>query len=1836
MKAINYITSQYEYILTLVFCFLFLGITSTYANERLGDKPIISDRVSVTMYDGQQILAGEFMMQVTALEHRSTEGNKGKGIIYIPFLEKSVEVAFDDIQVNAIGQLINGTIVSKEDENNDITFSTSPFLPLGILFNKEVETLELPISITKELKTKNGLYFPDGMDIKMLGLSIREQQSKVELSIAAATLTEGQFAYFNTNNVEINPEGIDLCNLDATLSDGFSFDDFEMPIRIKKYDPSVQDSTGMSGSYITFDCDGFKNFNLEAEYVFSRDQVIPANPANAQDTVVARFVINAPSLSNFMVFADVDPFMINGVDGVIFEADSAYIDYSDITNVPDFNYQDQITGETPDVIWKGFYMRKLGIQLPESVNSFNGGQTMEIAARDIVYDTGNGISLTALATNLLSIDDGEFEGWGVSIDTISLKIAYNSLDELKMNGEIYIPITGEGENIGYSASLGIDESGDPQANFVLELGSTYTIPFLNDAELIMDESSIAGVRYANGKFEPFTDLSGELNLKIGGEGSIIPEIEFDGLGFQNLKLNDITQVATSAVGEVTGGLDKMSIGAFTLAGKTFEVGDGTEDPSPGTGEETEEEEDGEDQKKLSGFPISIKSWSFESITKDSVSMKKLSAEFGLNFTSSSGGGGLSGEAKLGIKAKIEYAKLMSLTPWKALDYKGTDVGYISIDGEIGPVALKGAINFIDNDSIYGTGIKGGIELTIDLKGAMVQGMCVAQFGSTAFGNGGGDETYRYFFADAKLAFQPGIPLLGLSLNGFGGGVFYNMDKEYAPLTSAAGVADASDPTPGVSLSGATYTPSKDRFGVSASVLIANQGDPGKMCGEVEFSIQMNLATKGIEKIMFNGNMYAMAESLAKRQDAPIRVQANLEVNFVDRVLVGGFSYLVKYPSSNPILDGSGQGAFQVDLDPTDDKDHKNFFVFGSPSNPFTLDIILWEGGPVIQSMGYVMIGDSIEAALPLGDIHPALAIFESSSENDVDLQPDSGVAFGFRLSTDFEASGGPFYVSFEALFGFDASFAKYNGVQCSGSDGLIGMEGWYAKGRVFAYMAAKVGMDVDCWLYEGRVTLLDMQIAAALQAELPNPTWIKGNLDIKASVLNGLVEVDTEFEFEVGVKCKIHTSAVAALDGLEVVTDIQPINGSENFEIYHEPRLAFAYSVGENAWDLPSTENRLTIQPNPEQTYEFFPYITSIELKKADGSNENVAFEKVWNDDHTILALRTENIFNPLTDYDFDITLAWRSREFKNGSWSVWSDVSDDNGVTSEDHSVNFKTLSFPDKIAIEMLNSDRHMPGNGQRNFTSNFANAEIQFRQEGFAGMFSETKQKDHNGTQVDVNYNYAVRLTKPSDNSYLDIPINEYPGDNTYQEWNWKTGYYYIFNTKYPYQYWGMETKTSKELKYGELNDPSTLEKNTIYKLQILGIPKPNQTSQELTSTVDSVALATDVEGVQVQSVSNTLGEQTSSPFMENDILYEYHFKTSIYDNLKEKLETMSFLKHEYGKSDQGSGYPGSETETLARSGYKGPEVKNDYYLYKLSDEGFDKWERRRLKQNIDFKGADSGNGHPFWSEMFSTTPQEGKWRCTEWETWCISCDCEESTYDYSSKSRYNYMMDNYRDSKWKLWYFFQLDGINTNQSAMISAFDRLLDKEQYKKKGWWYDITFPYANTSWFNKGVLKLTSTEIESGIPENQISGTGCSGGSPECDLYNYTTKWEFSFVSKRRRVLIKQWWNMSVISWLMDKYDEKTRKSDSSFNIGGWLNDDPIAEEGNNGWFWDKASNFYKDKSWEMNRSYGYFQELYGNSSTTPSFYYYYKNQWDLQDETLDDTASKVQIQFTEKTTEH
>ena len=54
---------------------------------------------------------------------------------------------------------------------------------------------------------------------------------------------------------------------------------------------------------------------------------------------------------------------------------------------------------------------------------------------------------------------------------------------------------------------------------------------------------------------------------------------------------------------------------------------------------------------------------------------------------------------------------------------------------------------------------------------------------------------------------------------------------------------------------------------------------------------------------------------------------------------------------------------------------------------------------------------------------------------------------------------------------------------------------------------------------------MEGEFGAVLQAQLPNPSWMMGEIGGRFSILNGLIEGSCDFEVEIGEQCHSKSAA---------------------------------------------------------------------------------------------------------------------------------------------------------------------------------------------------------------------------------------------------------------------------------------------------------------------------------------------------------------------------------------------------------------------------------------------------------------------------------------------------------------------------------------------------------------------------------------------------------------------------------------------------------------------------------------------------------------------------------------
>lgn len=157
---------------------------------------------------------------------------------------------------------------------------------------------------------------------------------------------------------------------------------------------------------------------------------------------------------------------------------------------------------------------------------------------------------------------------------------------------------------------------------------------------------------------------------------------------------------------------------------------------------------------------------------------------------------------------------------------------------------------------------------------------------------------------------------------------------------------------------------------------------------------------------------------------------------------------------------------------------------------------------------------------------------------------NGGVAFGAKIYGDMGLNLGLVYARSTAIAGFDVMIAKLKkGTKCIGG-GEAGKNGWYGMGQVYALLKGEIGLDIDLWLFRGKIPLVDVGLGALLKAGMPNPTWVYGKAKAHFNLLAGLIKGSATVQLKAGEVCTPEFGN--PLDNIDIFGDVSP--GDEDVE----------------------------------------------------------------------------------------------------------------------------------------------------------------------------------------------------------------------------------------------------------------------------------------------------------------------------------------------------------------------------------------------------------------------------------------------------------------------------------------------------------------------------------------------------------------------------------------------------------------------------------------------------------------------------------------------------------------
>ena len=885
------------------------------------------------------------------------------------------------------------------------------------------------------------------------------------------------------------------------------------------------------GARVSWSCGGFESLSiLNAELEFCRKLITPLDhqyePLPEEENY--RLQLNNVTMTawpEFVVEVSAAPFAVTGNEDIAFEASNFVLDFSSTLSedfVPLSGYVSPFYDEEKHELlplWKGIYIRNLGVRLPAKFAKDDEGQMVSARFNDVLIDGTGFTGGVTLQKELLSLEKGNLGGWAFSIDRFSMAFLQNQLSGGEMGGELVVPLFEE--PMPYDAFIRPDNG----YSFKVTVPEQLTAKALL-AEVELAPNSTISIEYTKEKgVNASAILSGKMAISSSKEGGHPIAAKLPTLHFQRFTLNS--------------------------SAPYLETGNWYLEPGASLVEK---------EAKIEGFPIVLKDVQVFQPTPD---------EFGLRV-----GLGLDLAEKLGVAAGGGFAivgrcdRETGIQRWV---HERISLEGFEIDAEFPGAKVSGGLTWYDqrlaNENLWGKGFRGIVQAEF-AEGLGVKVNAAAQFGTT---DHEAATPYKYFFVDGMADLGAIGNATGVvQLKGFGGGIAYNMDIDPAAVAFGQGAGGSSIPALGDTYSGTRYTPHPDKgLGLRATAILA-AGSEEMLNGTVGLTVEFNNRF-GLDQITFDGSVQALAPidvgirpdfvadvpgtAGPTSVDAAISAYMSMKFDFRQRAYHGNFEAFV---NAEPFLYGTGAGGRAASAEFHADP-RKWYLYVGTPtasdrySGPASLTFKVPLIDADIKTGGYFCVGTVVPPTPPL-----PLQVRRLAGEFRTDpmlRQSGAGMVFGANMQLALRAEADKF-ASIELLgqFGFDVMLRKYKNLFCSGSSDPIGLRGWYASGQAYAYLSGRVKVL--------KFTLAEAGIAAALKARLPNPFFAEGAVGLEYKVL-GIIGGKMNLNLKLGNDCQIVSDTPNDGLNLAVIQSILPGDGETGFSTLQAGSVQFALPIGE-------------------------------------------------------------------------------------------------------------------------------------------------------------------------------------------------------------------------------------------------------------------------------------------------------------------------------------------------------------------------------------------------------------------------------------------------------------------------------------------------------------------------------------------------------------------------------------------------------------------------------------------------------------------------------------------------
>ena len=996
-----------------------------------------------------------------------------------------------------------------------------------------------------------------------------------------------------------------------------------MSVVLKGHALSKTRGVSESDTYMTVSCDGFQSLSLDAEVLFPKSLLVPADAGQPQ--VRGHFRTVVTSWDDLLVSVDLPSFQIKGLKDYIFSLEGVSLDLSSQRNDDKLHfpeeYQRQYMPEEA-VLWRGVYANKVSVTLPQAFSRAS------FAARGLIIDD-YGVTGLFAADSILPLDRGDASGWRFSVDHFGLNLIASELVSAEFRGRLQLPFRGEHTQLGYEGELLADNE------YAMRVKTEEALDFsVFNAKAYLDKNSYVSLRLVGEKFLPEATLHGYMALNgDGASSSTTPKL--DRLLFRNLRLRTSAPYLTA---------DYLGY---------------------------------EGEAKLGNFPLSIHKLTLDSKGGDRV---RLAIGAGINL----GEKLFSGETEIGLLARYEE---------RAWVFDKLEVGAIKLDASIAKVInLKGELNWHRDDSQYGDGFAGDVEMGISFDSSKAQSTLAAKIKArAAFGR---KDSHRYWYVDGMAGFRPGVPLLGvMTLNGLGGALTSGVraegtHPEGGKFSNAHYIPDA---TMGLGFKASTiFEIGKASYAEAALEMLftkagglgsvgfygygefPNGGGKNRGAIEERLKVQQRTFPSSLSEQFKQNDWKALGQSLKQLpevlKDNGLSGTLCVQMDLQNRVFHATSDVYINTPGG--LLQGIGDrgqaGRGILHIDP-----REWYLHLGDPSR--RLGVQLAVGNILaVKSGSYFMAGSRIpEMPTPpqavadiLGQDLDRLRL----GRNLEALSSGRGLAFGSDLAVrtgDLQFL--MMYANFNAGLGFDVMLKDYGAAQCRGRSGSVGLNGWYAQGQAYAYLQGELGVKIKLWFLRTRIPVIKGGAAALLQAGLPDPTFFKGYLGVDLNVL-GLLKGKARFKLTIGEECDLTLPGSSPVDE-PMINDLAPSSGEEAVSVFTSPEATFNVAMGKSF--------EASNDAGEQKMYRI--QLQDFHVKDQQGAL--IQGKLIWSKDQQSVRFQPKEVLPPNSRLTVVVRVAFE--EQVGGSWKQ---VQTSGKPAVEEKQVSFTTGGAPQNIPVQNI----------------------------------------------------------------------------------------------------------------------------------------------------------------------------------------------------------------------------------------------------------------------------------------------------------------------------------------------------------------------------------------------------------------------------------------------------------------------------------------------------------------------------------------------------------------------